>query len=196
MKLLVGTVVAVDMEATIEKKDGGTYSGVEFIFKDDQGKTQTKNFHMNQFKFNAALKNTLADLVKGDKFTAEMEKEGEFWNWKKLSKGVAEASTPAAATNAPAKAAGGYQARPNDTYETKEERGQRQVMIVRQSSLTAALKLLEMQGQKKPTSADVITVAQEFEAWVLGQASPKISTPKAAKQEAPDEDSPFEDGVV
>ena len=195
MKLLVGTVVAVDMEATIEKKDGGTYSGVEFIFKDDQGKTQTKNFHMNQFKFNTALKNTLADLVKGDKFTAEMEKEGEFWNWKKLSKGVAEASTPAA-TNAPAKAAGGYQTRPNDTYETKEERGQRQVMIVRQSSLTAALKLLEMQGQKKPTSADVITVAQEFEAWVLGQASPKISTPKATKQEAPDEDSPFEDGVV
>lgn len=192
MKLLVGTVVAVDMEATIEKKDGGTYSGVEFIFKDDQGKTQTKNFHMNQFKFNTVLKNTLADLVKGDKFTAEMEKEGEFWNWKKLSKGVAEASTPAA-TNAPAKAAGGYQARPNDTYETKEERGQRQVMIVRQSSLTAALKLLEMQGQKKPTSADVITVAKEFEAWVLGQASP---APKAAKQEALDEDSPFDDGVV
>lgn len=189
MKVLVGTVVAVDMEATIEKKDGGTYSGVEFIFKDDQGKTQTKNFHMNQFKFNPGLKNTLADLVKGDKFTAEMEKEGEFWNWKKLSKGVAENTAPKQEANASA-GKQPYTPRPNDTYETKEERGQRQVMIVRQSSLTAALKLLELQGAKKPTANDVVSIAAEFEAWVLGQTKPK----NPVVQES--EDSTFEDGVV
>lgn len=186
MKQLVGTVVAVSMDAIIKKKDGGTYQGVELVFKDEEGKTQTKAFHNNTFKFNQALKNTLADLNKGDKFTAEMEKDGDFWNWKKLYKGAAEAKQ----LNAQASAAKQpYQARPNDTYETKEERATRQVMIVRQSSLTAALKLLELQGAKKPTANDVVSIAAEFEAWVLGQTKPK----NPVVQES--DDNPFEDGV-
>ena len=41
MKQLVGTVVAVSMDAIIKKKDGGTYQGVELVFKDEEGKTQT-----------------------------------------------------------------------------------------------------------------------------------------------------------
>ena len=60
-------------------------------------------------------------------------------------------------------------------------------MIVRQSSLTAALKLLELQGAKKPTANDVVSIAAEFEAWVLGN---KIEVPKASV-----DDNPFEDGV-
>ena len=107
--------------SSIKKKDGGTYQGVELVFKDEEGKTQTKAFHNNTFKFNKALKNTLADLNKGDKFTAEMEKDGDFWNWKKLYKGAIETTTPTPTSSASA-GKQAYTPRPNDTYETKEER--------------------------------------------------------------------------
>lgn len=192
MKVLIGTVVAVDMEATIQKKGGGTYKGVEFTFKTEDGKINTKAFHENQFKFNQALQNTLADLNKGDRFTAEMEKEGEFWNWKKLSKGVAENTAPKQEANASA-GKQPYTPRPNDTYETKEERAARQVMIVRQSSLTNALKLLELHGNKRVTTRDVVSLAQEFEAYVLDKA-PKELTILGSLEDL-ENNNPFEDGV-
>lgn len=188
MKQLVGTVVAVSMDAIIKKKDGSTYQGVELVFKDEEGKTQTKAFHNNTFKFNQALKNTLADLNKGDKFTAEMEKDGDFWNWKKLYKGAAEAKqldSPAQPAKQP------YQARPNDTYETKDERAARQVMIVRQSSISSALAFCAQQKDffkgTEDTVGEVLNVAARFEAWVLGN---KIEVPKSST-----DDNPFEDGV-
>ena len=194
MKQLVGTVVAVDMEATITKKGGGTYEGVEFVFKDEEGKTQTKAFHNNTFKFNPALKNTLADLNKGDKFTAEMEKDGDFWNWKKLSKGAVEdTETKQTSSQAPA-AKQSYQPRPNDTYENKEERAARQVLIVRQSSISSAIAFCAQQKDffkgTDDAVGEVLNVAARFEAWVLGQTKPK----NPVVQES--EDSTFEDGVV
>lgn len=188
MKQLVGTVVAVSMDAIIKKKDGGTYQGVELVFKDEEGKTQTKAFHNNTFKFNQALKNTLADLNKGDKFTAEMEKDGDFWNWKKLYKGAVE-SKQLDSQAQPAKQP--YQARPNDTYETKDERAARQVMIVRQSSISSALAFCAQQKDFFKSTEDavgeVLHVAARFEAWVLGN---KIEVPKSST-----DDNPFEDGV-
>ena len=190
MKVLIGTVVAVDMEATIQKKGGGTYKGVEFTFKTEDGKINTKAFHENQFKFNQALQNTLADLNKGDRFTAEMEKEGEFWNWKKLSKGVAENTAPKQEANASA-GKQPYTPRPNDTYETKEERAARQVMIVRQSSISSALAFCAQQKDffkgTDDAVGEVLNVAARFEAWVLGN---KIEVPKSST-----DDNPFEDGV-
>ena len=191
MKQLTGTVVAVDMEATITKKDGGTYEGVEFVFRDDQGKTQTKAFHSNQFKYNQALKNTLADLNKGDKFTAEMEKEGDFWNWKKLSKGAAGATESEQTRAAAEVVKQPYQARPNDTYENKEERAARQVLIVRQSSISSAIAFCAQQKDffkgTDDAVGEVLNVASRFEDWVLGN--------KAVETKAPPKEDPFEDGV-
>lgn len=60
-------------------------------------------------------------------------------------------------------------------FETTEERAKKQVYIVRQSSITAALDLVKINGTKAPvTEADVIKSAKEFEKFVfaLGKVVP------------------------
>jgi hypothetical protein len=54
-------------------------------------------------------------------------------------------------------------------YETPVERARRQVLIVRQSSLTAALKFLEMQERPVPDTSEVLKIAQEFTDWVFDE---------------------------
>jgi hypothetical protein len=66
--------------------------------------------------------------------------------------------------------AGGAKAR--SPYETPEERAQRQVFIVRQSSIANAVAALSV-GSKSPLAADaVIKLAKEFEGYVF--ATPKL----------------------
>ncbi len=49
------------------------------------------------------------------------------------------------------------------SYETPEERAMRQLMIVRQSSISNALTFL---GEKEKTVDEVLQIAEEFVAWV------------------------------
>lgn len=185
---IFGRVVAIDMNATV-KGQNGTYKGAEIIYKDNStGETKTKPFHENVLKYNAALKNGLENLSSGDEFTAVLEskeKDGKtFWNWISVSKGHTSSIPSKGTTNSstPTKAA-------PSTYATPEERAQTQKYIVRQSSLTAALKLLELHGNKKATTRDVISLAQEFEAYVLDLA-PKEMTNLGSVEDM-DDDIPF-----
>lgn len=57
---------------------------------------------------------------------------------------------------------------PKSTYETPEERAKRQVLIVRQSSVTAALKLAELNKVKDVTVEYVTNQAKQFERYVFG----------------------------
>lgn len=54
-------------------------------------------------------------------------------------------------------------------YETREERARRQVLIVKQSSLTAALKYLELTGANADNldPERVTDIAQDFTDWVM-----------------------------
>lgn len=55
-------------------------------------------------------------------------------------------------------------------YETPVERARRQVLIVRQSSLTAALKYVELgDSTEPPTTDDILEVAQKFTDWVFDE---------------------------
>lgn len=57
-------------------------------------------------------------------------------------------------------------------FETREERAARQVLIVRQSSLTAALKYVELgDSTEPPTTDDILEVAQKFTDWVFDNGS-------------------------
>ena len=60
---------------------------------------------------------------------------------------------------------------PKSTYETPEERAKRQVLIVRQSSLSSAIELLKT-DKKSPTVPEVLQVAKQFEAYVFGNDDP------------------------
>lgn len=154
--IITGTVVAIDMNATMKKKGGGTYDGVELTFKDGNGKTQTKGFHVKTFDFNTELKSELSSLNVKDEFTAEIEKDGDFWNWKKVTKGAA----PQADT-------GTKYVKKENSYPTTDERAKTQEYIVKQSSITAALKFLELSKQEVNDDT-VLKKADMFFNYVMG----------------------------
>ncbi len=161
---IVGKVIVIDMNATV-KGQNGTYKGAEIVYKDEKGETKTKPFHSNALKFNAALKNGLENLSPGDEFTAVLEKKDDFWNWTSISKGTTNAGVSKPATDNTSKPA-------PSTYATAEERAQTQKYIIRQSSITAALKLAELNGSKKVDIKNVLQNATIFEDWVMGRGLP------------------------
>lgn len=183
---ITGKVVAIDLNATVKGKNG-TYKGAELIYKDlADGQAKTKAFHENAFKFNAALKNGLTNLEVGDEFTAVLEKKDDFWNWVSVAKGFAQ-------TTAPKTVLGTAKAAPS-TYATAEERAQTQAYIVRQSSITNALKLLELQSNKKADVPDVLAIATQLEAWVFGKKAEPAPAPKKAAAKVLN-DATFEDDI-
>jgi hypothetical protein len=169
---ITGKVIEINLNAQVPKKDGGSYPGATITFRDANGKVQEKGFHANAFKYNAALKNGLENLSAGDEFTAVLEKKDDFWNWLSVSKGIASATKEQTKSQNNTQQAS--KAAPS-TYATAEERAQTQKYIVRQSSITNALKLLELNQQElkglkeKQTYStdDVIALASDFEAYVF-----------------------------
>lgn len=154
-----GTVISVENGVTISKRAGGSYQGSRLTYRDDTGKINEQAFHENSFKFAPALKASLQSLKPNDVVIIEKEKpEGsQFWKVTAIIKQAGGGSM----TSAPA------QASPKSTYETPEERAKKQVYIVRQSSITAALGYLELSKTKVASPADVIGVAKVFEDYVF-----------------------------
>lgn len=138
-----------------------------------------------------AAKNTFATLSvaqPGESFTIEVVKNDKGYNdWVSATKGGVEAgATPATATG---KAASASPAK--STYETAEERAQRQVLIVRQSSLSSAATVLTAGAKTPPNGATVIELAKQFEQYVFG-TEPKNTGPTGF-DDMPDFDIPQAD---
>jgi hypothetical protein len=83
-----------------------------------------------------------------------------------LNSGAA-VTQPTPSQTSSAASTGTVAAKPVSNYETKEERAARQVMIVRQSSLSNAVSTLSV-GAKHLTPSEVVAVAKEYERYVLG----------------------------
>lgn len=163
---ITGKVVEVEKGVLFYGKNG-YYKGSKIIFKDSTGKVQEKAFHENTFKYNKAFEKELHALAADDSFVATLEKKGEYWNWLAIKKSTGEATTMAKPV---AVSAGG-------NWETAEERKNRQVYIIRQSSITSALKFAELQkdffkGTTNPLG-EVLNVADKLENWVLGEVPDK-----------------------
>lgn len=193
-----GKVVSIELDTEIVGQNGN-YQGSQISYRDSSGKLQEKGFHPNALKFNPALKNGLENLQAGDNFVANAEKNDKgYWNWTSIAKagdGATAHTKQATAqpnTKAPANSSSG------GNWATAEERAQTQVYIVRQSSITAALNLCSQQkdffkGTENPVG-EVIKLAEQFEAWVLGQAKrPDIKPGKLAVVGGSDVADPFDD---
>lgn len=94
----------------------------------------------------------------GEFYDVEVKKNGEYWDWVSAVKASGTDSGASGGAATPAAGGGGGWSR-----ETSEERAQRQVMIVRQSSLGHAVNAL---GTGK-TIEEYINTAKDFEAYVL-----------------------------
>lgn len=157
-------VISVGQVQTIPTKAGKSYQCVEIAYKKD-GKIEGKKImsFSNPAVFRAVQEYTAGDVVTVTAEKGEPNAQGQsFWNWVAVSSGeLAVASTPSTAVNAaPATKA-------VSNYETREERQAKQVYIVRQSSINAAIAL----GKAKIVS-DVLATAKQFEQYVFDTAPP------------------------
>lgn len=153
------------------------YTVVEATFKNltFQGKVEAKK--IMPFGENSNAHKALINAQNGDVFDVQVVKNSAGYNdWVEVTPGVAgqETSAPkdpnagyaqpartgpvAGATPAPAR---------TSTYETPEERAKKQVYIVRQSSLSAAIATLGAGAKSALKPSDVIAVAKEYEAFVF-----------------------------
>jgi hypothetical protein len=150
-------IVDVGAPNTHAAKNGRSYQSIEVTYKDEQG--QVKNKKLMSFS-NPSVFNHIKGLAKGDQINLRTEKDAAgYWQWT----GIGD---DAPASTAQAKPATGGRVT-GSNYETKEERAARQILIVRQSSLSSAVELL---GTGKSV-ADVIATAKQFEAYVFGPDS-------------------------
>lgn len=163
----------------------GTYQFVEVVYKDDQGRVNNRK--VMSFGKTAQTFKDIQGYSSGDQVEVqtvrETGKDGQpYNNWVAVgpvgSLGTApaqEASAPRPAANdAPAARSGG-------NYETSEERAKKQVYIVRQSSISAAIGLLS-NGAKVPPNIDaVLNAAKQFENYVFGleEAKPTVKEERA-----------------
>ncbi len=177
-------VVDVSNLNTHTAKNGRQYQSVEVMYKNDQGQAQNKK--LMSFA-NPAVFKAAQEWQKGDVIHVSTEKDANgYWQWTAV--GGADDTTDTGGSSAPSTQ--GNAAKPatrvsGSNYETKEERAARQVMIVRQSSLSNAVATLGIEGSKA-TANDVITLAKLYEQFVL--AGEALETPDYTQEPS---DIPF-----
>ncbi len=137
---------------------GKSYQNAEIAYKNlDQGKVESKNITQYSKVFKA-----VADATPTMFYDVAISKDDKgYWQWDSFVAG-----TPGEAINNAPTALSKAVTAPKSNYETPEERAARQVFIVKQSSITAALKFLEM-SKEKVNQDNVLHLAQIFTDWVL-----------------------------
>ena len=158
-------ITVIDVTENTKKSESGrTFQQLEVAYKNEQGQPQLKK--LNSFS-NPNVYKAAKDWVKGDVVhvtTVKNEKTG-YWDWIGLEgDGVVAETKQASATVGLATGARVT----GSNYETKEERAARQILIVRQSSLSSAVALVAAEIAEPSTVKNVIDIAKQFEAYVFG----------------------------
>lgn len=154
-------IVDVGSPNTHAAKNGRSYQSIEVTYKGENG--QVGNKKLMSFS-NPAVFNHIKNLQKGSSVNVTTVKDANgYWQWTGIE--------GEGAASAEAKPTGGTVGTTNrvtgSNYETKEERAARQILIVRQSSLSSAVELL---GPGK-TVEEVLKVARQFEDYVFAKDS-------------------------
>lgn len=150
----------------------GSYQVIDLAYKNKsfQDKLEGKKVmsFTNKDVFAALQKAQFGDIFE----VSRVKNDKGFWDWTAVNTGSAD-TQPAPAqqvTQAPVKTG---TVTPKSNYETAEERAARQVLIVRQSSISSAVNLAVANKVKDPQ--EVIKIAQTFEAYVFGkEAAPVV----------------------
>lgn len=177
MSIIQGTIIKLDFDIDIPKKSGGSYKGFRLVYTDSTGRVVTLEKPIQVLKFNRTLDKQIKSLSVGDQFTLLQEKnEGGFWEPKSIEKGSQE---PSPALHQQEEKSYSKPPTPpqsiygNRDYETKEERNNRQLYIIRQSSLAQAVNFCGIDSDIHKTNTyernihEVMNVANLFTNWVL-----------------------------
>ncbi len=151
------TVVNVDVQTPAGKR----YQVAEVIYKQD-GETKTKK--IMSFA-NPAVFATVKEAKTGEVYTFTQEKDDKgYFQWTTISAGAEPAGVPANASAAspgrnPAPSTG-------RDFETKDERAERQKLIVRQSSISNSIASLAPGAKTALDPSVVLDLADKYVAWV------------------------------
>jgi len=159
------TILSTDIKTVPTAK--GSYQVADIAYKNNtfQGKVEGKK--VMSFGATTNAFKVLAEAVSGDTFNVTVVKNDKGYNdWTQLVRAEAGAAAPAASTSG---AASKPTTPTKTTYETPEERAQRQVLIVRQSSISSAVAMLCAGAKTPPSLEAVLATAKAFEAYVFGQ---------------------------
>ncbi|MCR4284931.1 MAG: hypothetical protein NUV97_02705 [archaeon] len=140
------------------------YTYLELAYKDESGRVSGRK--VMPFGESKPVFETLSNSQVGEVFhITSVQNTAGFWDWIKASKdtSIPGATTPitqVGITRTPTQAGKVL----GSNYETPEERAKKQVFIIRQSSITAALSYL---NNKAKSVSEVLQIAKEFENHVL-----------------------------
>ena len=181
------------LNVTVETKPTakGSYQQADVAFKNNTYGGKVEGKKVMSFGATADAFKTLALAQPGEIYEVSIVKNDKGYNdWVSMQKAVA-AGTPVAA-NVPGVQRGSTATpAPRSNYETPEERAQRQVYIIRQSSASSAIALHGIGAKAAPKVDDVIATAKKLEAYVLNQAKLGGDT---GFDDIPDLDPSFDNG--
>ena len=178
-------VVSVEVD-TATSKAGKPYEFVEVTYKNltFEGKVEAKKH--NQYGDKEVFR-VLKNAKNGDVYTVTREKDDNgYWQWVGITAGESAGTSTGSAGTKATPASGGNPA-PKSTYETAEERAKKQVYIVRQSSINAAIETLKV-DKKAVAVEDVLATAKIYENYVFGIT--EVDGPQDLPQEDEDDDIP------
>lgn len=152
----------------------GSYQVIELAYKNKSFQDKLEGKKVMSFTNKDVFK-ALQEAKFGDTFTVSRVKNDKgFWDWTAINTGnsghmasgnvVMDVSTSVGTGNRPAPVGN---TSPKSTYETAEERAARQVLIVRQSSISSAVEFAC--ANKVKDEKEVIRLAKAFEAYVFGK---------------------------
>lgn len=157
------SVKSVDIEKVTKGKNFWNKAVVTYDFKGDTRKQTIVSFA------NPEVFKTIKDLVAGDMIDVQLTKDAnDYTQWSQVTKLGGEAPAAAAAEGVAKTVAKTV----TSNYETKDERAARQVLIVKQSSIGAAVEHLK--ARKDANGQDVLDLAQKFTDWVFVPLSKDI----------------------
>jgi hypothetical protein len=153
------SVIDVGQPTTHAGNNGRSYQMIEVAYKNESGQIQQKKL----FSFrNPDVFKSAQTWEKGQAIHVQAEKnEKGYWEWIGLGEAAAN-SSPSPTASKPS----GNTRVTGSNYETKEERAARQVMIVRQSSISSAVSALTA-SNNVPSSEDILSLAKQFEDFVM-----------------------------
>lgn len=147
----------------------GSYQVIDLAYKNKSFQDKLEGKKVMSFT-NKDVFTALQKASFGDIFNVSRTKNDKgFWDWTAVSSdgvvnNVSSAPTNNSSGTGPSIVKGTVT--PKSNYETAEERAARQVLIVRQSSVSSAVDLAVANKIKDPQ--EVIKIAKEFEAYVFG----------------------------
>lgn len=170
------TILSVQ-STTQTSKAGKPYQQLEVAFKNNTfGKVESKK--LTPFGAQKASFDALANAPTGAVFEVAVVKNDAGYNdWTSVTQAPPNTAigTPAGSiNNAPGAMAKGNTVQVKSTYETPEERAKKQVYIIRQSSISAAIASLTPGAKSALKPEDVLDLAEDYFNWVMQDPSAAV----------------------